>query len=113
MKILKLNKACTHEKLIDYGFKKYGTSYKLIFPLYKYKDIPTISISFLVSFPDNYIGYDVIDNNSELLYFPYYDSEYSNKNKNIVLKKVISGVNKILCDMNRNKIIQYDRKDNV
>ena len=37
-----LHKNCDNKDLIKFGFKKYGTNYKLNIPLYKYKNIPVI-----------------------------------------------------------------------
>lgn len=59
MKQLKLHKECTHDKLVKFGFRKYGLSYKLFLPLYKYKTYDVIIVEFLVSTIDHYIGYDV------------------------------------------------------
>lgn len=44
MKQLKLHKECTHDKLVKFGFRKYGLSYKLFLPLYKYKTYDVIIV---------------------------------------------------------------------
>ena len=107
MKQLKLSPKCSHDKLIEYGFKKHGLNYKLSSPLYTYKDIPVISVTFLVSGLDHYIGYDIIDNNSDMLYSPYYDPEYAGNNK--VLKTISKKMTKMINDMVDKNIIKGDK----
>lgn len=102
MKQLKLHKECTHDKLVKFGFRKYGLSYKLFLPLYKYKTYDVIIVEFLVSTIDHYIGHDVIDNNTGTLYFPY----YSNDNiHNLVKQKITKKIEKIFDELNNQNII--------
>ena len=61
MKQLKLHRQCTHSKLTNFGFRKYGLNYKLFLPLYENKSKTVIAAEVLVSSLDNYIGYDVMD----------------------------------------------------
>lgn len=103
MKELKLCKECNHEKLIDFGFRKYGTMYRLTVPIYSYHDMAVISVSFGVSALDNHIGYDVIDNNTGMIYSPYYNNSYSSSG-NLVLKKVNRNVNKVIRALEENQI---------
>lgn len=108
MKQLKLSPECSHDKLIEYGFRKQGLNYKLNAPLYTYKkSTPVISVTFIVSGLDNYIGYDIIDNNSDMLYSPYYDPEYSGNN--LVLKTISKKMTKIIDDMVDKNIVKGDK----
>ena len=106
MKQLKLSNKCSHDALIDFGFKKYGMNYKLFIPLYKYKDEPVIEAEFLVSCIDNYIGYDVLDVCNKTLYTAYYDQEYSGTRKSCVLNYVEDNLMKILKEMVSKDIIE-------
>lgn len=102
MKQLKLNHKCNHDTLINFGFKKYGMNYKMFIPLYQKNGETLIEIEFLISSIDHYIGYDVIDKNTNMIYTPYYDSEYSDANNNLVLAWVKNQIEKIfneLCNM--------------
>ena len=56
---INLHKECKKDNLAEYGFRKCGAEYRLNIPLYKYKHTPVISVNFVVSIFDNYIGYDV------------------------------------------------------
>ncbi len=96
--------------LIKHGFKKYGMVYKLNIPLYKYKNIPVISVNLTVSTSDNYIGYDVIDNNSGELYTHLYNRMYANSKHNKVLKEVIKKLNKSFEKLKDAKIISDYQK---
>ena len=80
---IKLHKNCKIKDLTKYGFKKYGFNYKLSIPLYKYKNAPVISASFMISMNDNYIGYDVIDNNSGEIYTHFYNRTYIAKTNDL------------------------------
>lgn len=102
---ISLYKNCDSNDLIKYGFKKCGSNYKLNIPLYKYKNIPVISVNFIISDSYDYIGYDVIDCNSGELYIHFYNREYSNSKSNIVLKKVIKELNRLFDKMKNEKII--------
>ena len=68
MKQLKLHRQCTHDKLINFGFRKCGLNYKLFLPLYENKSKTVIPAEFLVSSLHNYIGYDVMDVCNNTLY---------------------------------------------
>lgn len=109
MKQLKLHKECTHDKLIKFGFKKYGLKYKLFLPLYKYKTHDVIIAEFLVSTIDHYIGYDVIDNNTGTLYFPYYSND--GILNNLVKQKIVKKMDEIFEELNnRNIITEYKKR---
>ena len=54
MKQLKLHRQCTHGKLTNFGFRKYGLNYKLFLPLYENKSKTVIAAEFLVSSLDCY-----------------------------------------------------------
>lgn len=61
-----------------------------------------IIVEFLVSTIDHYIGYDVIDNNTGTLYFPY----YSNDNiHNLVEQKITKRIEEIFDELNNQNII--------
>lgn len=107
---INLHKNYNINDFIKYGFRKYGTIYKLNIPLYKYKITPVISVNFMVFIPDNYIGYDVIDNNSGELYTHFYNRIYTNPKRNKVLKKIIDELNKHLEEMKNLGIIHNYRK---
>lgn len=109
MKQLKLGKNCNHENLIAYGFKKHGLNYTLSVPLYTYKKIPVISANFMVSGLDNYIGYDVIDNNSDMIYSAYYDTNLDNENK--VLDKVKRKLDEVFEDLKEKNILKGENED--
>ncbi|MCI8579211.1 MAG: hypothetical protein HFH04_00425 [Dorea sp.] len=107
---INLHKECKKDDLAEYGFRKCGAEYRLNIPLYKYKHTPIISVNFVVSIFDNYIGYDVIDNNSGELYTHLYNRMYSNPKHNKVLKKIIKELNIHLERMKNVGIISDYRK---
>lgn len=102
---INLHKECKKDDLTKYGFRKCGVAYRLNIPLYKYKNTPVISANFVVLLSDNYIGYDVIDNNSGELYTHLYNRLYSNPKCNKVLKKIIKELNIILEKMKNSELI--------
>lgn len=106
MKQLKLNNQCNHDTLINFGFKKYGMNYKMFIPLYQKNDETLIEIEILISSIDRYIGYDVIDKNTNMIYTPYYDSEYSDANNNLVLARVKNQIEKIFNELRNMDIIE-------
>jgi len=108
MKELKLHKSCSDMRLLKYGFaKRHSNCYKLNLPLYKYEDAPVIILSVITSLKDNYIGYDVIDCNSDTLYAAFYDQEYHKNNK--VLQNVNKKLDSIFNEMKIRKIIKGDK----
>lgn len=108
MKQLKLNNKCNHDTLINFGFKKYGMNYKMFIPLYQKNGETLIELEILISSIDHYIGYDVIDKNTNMIYTPYYDSEYSNVNNNLVLAQVKDKIEEILIDLRNMGIIKKE-----
>lgn len=108
MKQLKLNNLCNHDTLINFGFKKYGMNYKMFIPLYQKNGETLIELEILISSIDHYIGYDVIDKNTNMIYTPYYDSEYSNVNNNLVLAQVKDKIEEILIDLRNMGIIKKE-----
>ena len=106
MKQLKLNNKCNHDTLINFGFKKYGMNYKMFIPLYQKNGETLIEIEILISSIDHYIGYDVIDKNTNMIYTPYYDSEYSDANNNLVLARVKNQIEKIFNELRNMDIIE-------
>jgi len=108
MKQLKLSNKCSHDTLINFGFKKYGMNYKMFIPLYQKNNETLIELEMLVSSVDHYIGYDVIDKNTNMIYTPYYDSEYSNVNNNLVLAQVKDKIEEILIDLRNMGIIKKE-----
>ena len=103
MRQLKLSNKCSHDTLINFGFKKYGMNYKMFIPLYQKNGETLIELEMLVSCVDNYIGYDVIDKCNNTLYMAYYDQDVYGDN--LVLYKVQKKVNEVFNDMVRNNII--------
>ena len=103
MRQLKLSNKCSHDTLINFGFKKYGMNYKMFIPLYQKNNETLIELEMLVSSVDHYIGYDVIDKCNDNLYTAYYDPEYAAKSD--VLNCVVEKVNKTLIDMADKNII--------
>lgn len=59
------------------------------------------------SIKDNYIAYDIIDCNSDMLYAAYYDQEYHKNNK--VLQIVNKKLDSIINEMKIRKIIKGDK----
>ena len=108
MKQLKLSTKCNHDALINFGFKKYGMNYKMFVPLYQNNNETLIELEILISSIDHYIGYDVIDKNTNMIYTPYYDSEYSNVNNNLVLAQVKDKIEEILIDLRNMGIIKKE-----
>lgn len=106
MKQLKLNNKCNHDTLINFGFKKYGMNYKVSIPLYQKNGETLIELEILISSIDHYIGYDVIDKNTNMIYTPYYDSEYSDTNNNLVLAQVKNQIEKIFNELRNIDIIE-------
>lgn len=103
MKQLKLSKKCSHNTLINFGFKKYGMNYKMFIPLYQKNNETLIELEILISSVDSYIGYDVVDKCNDTLYTAYYDQEYAPKS--VVLDSVISKIETIFKDMVDKNII--------
>lgn len=105
MRQLKLSNKCSHDTLINFGFKKYGMNYKMFIPLYQKNNETLIELEMLVSSLDHYIGYDVIDKNIGMIYSPYYDTEYSNVKNNLVLARVNNKIEEVLSDLRDANII--------
>lgn len=102
---MKLHNNCNHGKLILYGFKKYGSIYRLSLPVHKYKEHIVIECDFEINLSDRTFSYDVFDNNTQSSYIPYYDTSYSTFEKNIVYKKISKLVDKELEKMISKEII--------
>lgn len=75
----------------------------MFIPLYQKNNETLIELEILISFIDNYIGYDVVDKCNDTLYTAYYDQEYAPKS--VVLDSVISKIETILADMVDKNII--------
>ena len=103
---MNLHKNCNHEKLISYGFRKYGNIYRYNLPIYKYKDKVVIECDFAISLKDNTFEYEVIDNNTESSYIPYYNQSFSSFKNNIVYKKVSKAFNREIKKMMKESIIK-------
>ena len=93
----------------DYGFVKHGLNYKLSIPLYAYKRTPVISVNFLVSGTNDYIGYDVIDNNSGIIYSAYYDTSQISENK--VLDKIKRKLDEVFEEMVEKNILEEENEN--
>ena len=109
MKQLRLDKRCTPKILQDYGFVKHGLNYKLSIPLYAYKRTPVISVNFLVSGTNDYIGYDVIDNNSGIIYSAYYDTSQISENK--VLDKIKRKLDEVFEEMVEKNVLEEENEN--
>lgn len=104
MRQLKLSKKCTHDTLINFGFKKYGMNYKMFIPLYQKNGETLIELEILISSIDHYIGYDVLDVCNKNLYAAFYDSNNTTTN-NVVLETVVHNLNEIFDNMKENNIL--------
>lgn len=104
MRQLKLSKKCTHDTLINFGFKKYGMNYKMFIPLYRKNNETLIELEILISSVDQYIGYDVLDMCNKNLYTAFYDLNNTTTN-NVVLETVVRNLNEIFDNMKENNIL--------
>lgn len=108
MKQLKLSAKCNHDTLINFGFKKYGTNYKMFIPLYQKNGETLIELEILILLVDQYIGYDVLDVCNKNLYTAFYDSNNRTVN-NVVLKTVIHNLDEIFSDMKESNILDINQ----
>lgn len=94
---IKINKSVTHTRLISFGFRKYGKTYRLSVPICLYKGRPTLSLDFLINIEEKSFQYEVIDNNTGSLYSSFYNQRYG---KNYVVdttkKKLNEYINKMI-----------------
>lgn len=103
MEKLLLHNKCSHKRLINYGFIYDGIGYKLSYPLYKSNDKAVIIINIKILLHDKYIGYDIIDNNSKMIYVPFYSKDYMASNA--VLENIKLKLDNLFFDMKQNQII--------
>ena len=103
MRQLKLSNKCSHDTLINFGFKKYGMNYKMFIPLYQKNSETLIELEILISCADNYIGCDVIDKCNNTLYMAFYDGD--RYGKNLVLETVEKNLEKAFNKLADNNII--------
>lgn len=105
---MKLRKNCSEERLIKYGFLKYGTKYINRITLHRYKKSTVIEMVITVEINDeqSYITYDVLTNGDT--YIPYYNNKYSKCN--LVLRKVRRKVNAEIKKMKESGIIETEPK---
>lgn len=103
MKQLKLNNLCSHDTLINFGFKKYGMNYKMFIPLYQKNSETLIELEVLISSVDHYIGYDVLDKCNNTLYMAFYDKE--KYGENLVLDTVQRNLEETFRSLADNNII--------
>ena len=108
MRQLKLSNNCNHDTLINFGFKKYGTSYKMFVPLYQKNTEALIECEILVSLEEKYIGYDILDTCNKTLYMAYYDKDSRCHLKNVVLKNIKEEVRKLFVRLEGAKILCAD-----
>lgn len=103
---MKLHKNCNSEKLLEYGFSKYGTKYIHRITLHRYKKSTVIEMITTVELNNEepYITYDVLTNGEN--YIPYYNDEYSKHN--LVLKKVKRKINAEIKKMKESEIIESE-----
>lgn len=104
MRQLKLSKKCSHDTLINFGFKKYGMNYKMFIPLYQKNGETLIELEILISSIDHYIGYDVLDVCNKNLYTAFYDLNNTTTN-NVVLETVVRNLNEIFDNMKGNNLL--------
>lgn len=73
---IKVNKTVTHTRLISFGFRKYGKTYRLSVPICMYKGNPTLSLDFIINIEEKSFQYEIIDNNTGNLYSSFYNQRY-------------------------------------
>lgn len=108
---MKLHKECDHNRLIQYGFNKYGSKYTLNLPLYKYKTKPVIELRILVSIEkeeNRYVEYEVVECSNENIYIPFYNAEYPGIENNHVLQKVQRKFNEEIRRIVASKIVEEE-----
>lgn len=103
MRQLKLSNKCSHDTLINFGFKKYGMNYKMFIPLYQSNNETLIELEILISSVDHYIGYDVLDKCNNTLYMAFYDKE--KYGENLVLDTVQRNLEETFRSLADNNII--------
>lgn len=108
MNKLKIHKNCNISDLTNYGFKKDGTSYKMLVPLYTYYNYVVITAVFEVNPFEEYIKFE-IKTQAGSLYSAYYDREFSNPSQNIVLNQSLKKLQKEIDRMYQYKIISEVR----
>lgn len=104
---IKLNKTVTHKKLINFGFQKYGVSYRLIVPICTYNTKPTITVDFYINLESGLFEYEVTDQNNKCLYAPYYMRAYG---KNDIVNQADQIIQKYLQEMQNARIIKKIRR---
>ena len=77
--------------------------------MYAYKRTPVISVNFLVSGTNDYIRYDVIDNNSDMIYSAYYDTSQISENK--VLDKIKRKLDEVFEEMVEKNILEEENEN--
>lgn len=107
MNKIRLNKTVTQKKLLTFGFQKYGSSYRLIVPVCTYNAKPTITVDFYIDLNNGLFEYEVIDQNSQNLYNPYYVREYG---RNDIANQADQIIQKYLQEMQDTKIIKKIRR---
>lgn len=73
---IKINKTVTHTRLISFGFRKYGKTYRLSVPICMYNGKPTLSLDFIINIEEKSFQYEIIDNNTGTLYSSFYNQRY-------------------------------------
>lgn len=95
---IKINKTVTHTRLISFGFRKYGKTYRLSVPICMYKGKPTLSLDFIINIEEKSFQYEIIDNNTGTIYSSFYNQRYgrsyvvntTQKKLNEYIKKMIN-----------------------
>ena len=94
---IKINKTVTHTRLISFGFRKYGKTYRLSVPICIYKGNPTLSLDFIINIEEKSFQYEIIDNNTGALYSSSYNQKYGrNYVVNATQKKLNEYINKMI-----------------
>lgn len=91
---VKVDKAVTKNKLLDYGFRyKENGDYRLYVPVYKWNGKTTVYAYFYVNIEENIFTYDIRSEGST--YFPYYNEVSSDVNK-VITKRINSEITNLI-----------------
>ena len=107
MQAIKVNKTVTHTRLMSFGFRKYGTTYRLSVPICLYKGRSTLSLDFSINMEEKSFQYEIIDNNTGSLYSSFYNQRYG---KNYVVDTTKKKLNEYIKKMIDCKILRKGGK---
>lgn len=106
---IKINKTVTHTRLISFGFRKYGKTYRLSVPICMYKGRSTLSLDFIINIEEKSFQYEIIDNNTGTLYSSFYNQRYG---RNYVVNTTQKKLNEYINKMIDYKILRKGGKNN-